>query len=261
MAEEETRRICIASGKGGVGKTVIALNLGLALGKSGKDVILLDADLDMANLEVVLDMQGRPITLQDVMKEEADIEDAIYSIEGQEARVVPAGISPNEFRRMDPDKFERVMDDLSKECDIILVDAPAGIGKDTISCFNACQETLLVATPETISAIDASKAKTVSEKMGSPVKGVVMNRVPEKRYGMNNKEITALLNTPVISEIKEDPKIRKAVEEKKPVIDYYPEHQFTKEIKDLTQQLIGKAYKKKKKKTGILSKLKGIFKR
>ena len=62
------RIIAIASGKGGVGKTMLTANLGLTIAKSGKRVVMLDADLDMANLELSLGMEGRPITLQDVLK-------------------------------------------------------------------------------------------------------------------------------------------------------------------------------------------------
>ncbi len=263
MNSEETRKICIASGKGGVGKTVVTANLGISLAQSGVKTILVDADLDMANLEMILGMEGRPITLQDVMKDEADIEDSIYNVRGQEnLKFVPAGISPNQFRRMDPDKFKRIIDQLTDKTQMLILDSPAGIGKDTISCFNACEETLLVVTPESISAADASKAKNASEKMGAEVKGAIVNRIHEKRYGMNDKEITSFLNTPILVKIKEDPKVRKAVSEKEPMIDRYPEHEFSQRIKELTKELIGKRHiKKKPKKKGLLSKLKGIFSR
>ncbi len=261
MAEEEKgRKICISSGKGGVGKSLITLNLGLSIGKTGEDVIILDADIDMANLEMMLGMQGRPITLQDVMRNQANIQDAIYEIPGEEARFVPAGISPTQFRRMDPDKLKRVVDKLAEQCDILLIDSPAGVGKDTIACFNAVDEVFLVVTPETISAADASKTKKVAEKMGAEIKGIILNRLHEKRYGMNDKEITTLLNAQILTKIEEEPEIRKAIKEEEPVIAHLPESQFTKKIKELTQKITGKTYTEEIEK-GIMDKIKSIFSR
>lgn len=263
MPEETARKICIASGKGGVGKTLVTANLGLALGELGYSTIIVDADLDMANLEMVLGMEGRPITLQDVIKGNSDIEDTVYTIKGSDnTKIVPAGISPRQFRRMDPDKFERAINRLAEQCDILIVDAPAGIGKDTIACFHACEELLLVATPESISAADALKARNVAEKMGCEIKGAVVNRVHEKNYGMSNKEIQSFLKTKVLAQFNETPIIRKSTSERKPMTLHYPENKFTKEMYNLAEALTGKTYiKKEKEKKGILSKLKNIFNR
>jgi len=70
--------IAIASGKGGTGKTTISANLAVALSKFGKDVIVLDADIAMANLELVMGLDGKPVTLNDVLAGNASIERAIY---------------------------------------------------------------------------------------------------------------------------------------------------------------------------------------
>ncbi len=259
MEEEKTRKICVASGKGGVGKSIITLNLGLSIARTGEEVIIVDADIDMANLEMLLGMQGRPITLQDVLKDEANIEDAIYNIRGEEAKLVPAGISPTQFGRMDPDKLERITEKLAEKCTVLILDAPAGVGKDTIACFNATDETYLVVTPETLSAADASKTKKIAEKMGSEIKGVILNRVPEERYGMNDKEITTLLNAPIITKIKEEPEIRKALTEEEAVINHLPESEFTQKIKELTKDIVGKETHIREKEKGIMEKIKSIF--
>ncbi len=261
MPEEKARKICIASGKGGVGKTVIAANLALALGETGYETIVLDADLDMANLEMVLGMEGRPITLQDVIQGDADIEDTVYNIKGsKKAKLVPAGISPSQFRRMDPDKLERAVNRLSEQCDILLVDAPAGIGKDTISCFSSCDEVILIVTPESTSAADALKTRNVAEKMGCEVKGAAVNRLSEKNYGMSDKEIRAFLKAPVLAQFKETDTVKKSISESKPMVTNYPENEFTTEVYNLAEAITGKTYiKKKKKKKSILSKIKSIF--
>ena len=70
--------LVISSGKGGVGKTTIAANLGIALSEAGLDVLIFDADITMANLELIFGMEGLPKTIQDVLEDKARPEDIIY---------------------------------------------------------------------------------------------------------------------------------------------------------------------------------------
>lgn len=97
----EGRSIVFASGKGGTGKTTTVANLGVALAQFGKEVILLDADLTMANLSLVLGMEDIPVTLHDVLAREADLKDAIY--EGPAGvKVIPVGSAWRRSRRPSP---------------------------------------------------------------------------------------------------------------------------------------------------------------
>jgi len=254
------RIIAVASGKGGVGKTTIVANLGIALANQGKKVIMVDADLDMANLELVLGMEGRPITLQDVLNGEAQAQDAVYNIT-ENAKVVPAGISPSQFRRVDPEKLQRVVFEYAGNADFVLLDCPAGVGRDTIACLSSCKETILVMNPEPISATDAYKTKIVAEKMGSDVIGVIINMIKGIKGELTQREVETLLEAPILAKIDEDPLVRECVATGKPIVRQYPTSTTSIIINKLASDLTGIAFKVEAPKMSILDKILNFLRR
>ncbi|MEM4222157.1 MAG: cell division ATPase MinD [archaeon] len=254
------RVIAIASGKGGVGKTMLTANLGFALANFDKKVLLVDADLDMANLELVLGMEGRPITLQDVLNEEAKLDDAIYDI-AQNIKFVPAGIAPSQYRRVDPEKLVNVLTQLAVKADFVLLDCPAGIGRDTQACLSAGKEVILVVTPEHMSLADAYKTKIVAEKLGSEVIGVVVNLIKGVKRELKDKEITSLLQVPILGHIKEEGLVREATLSGKPIVAQNPSHPVSQEIYKIAAYLTGSQYVPKVEKENIFKKLLKLFKR
>ena len=160
-----TRVITVASGKGGVGKTTITANLGVALSTYGEETIVLDADVAMANLELILGMEGKSVTLHDVLSGAASIEDAIYEGPGG-VKVVLAGISLEGLRKIKMDRLESALEILVETADILLIDAPAGLEKDALAAIAAAQEMILVTTPEVPSISDALKTKIIANKLG-----------------------------------------------------------------------------------------------
>ncbi len=249
-----SKAIAIASGKGGVGKTTITANLGLALSKLGKKVIMVDADLDMANLELVLGMEGRPITLKEVISGEAEINDVLYEVD-KNAWFVPAGISPQQFKRIDPDKLITIIKEFKKKADYVLVDCPAGIGRDTIACFAACSETILVMTLEPMSATDGYKTYLTAEKMGSEVKGVILNMIKKTKGELSEKDITSLLNVPILARIKVDEELKKSVLKGKPLIKTNESNESIQEIIKTASEITGIPYTKKQAKKSLFSSL------
>ncbi|MBI1973945.1 P-loop NTPase [Candidatus Micrarchaeota archaeon] len=251
--------IAIASGKGGVGKTTVTANLGIALGLAGKKVIMVDADLDMANLELVLGMEGRPITLQDVLTGEAEIQDAVYEV-AQNARFVPAGVSPGK-KRADPEKIARTILQLSSMAEYILLDCPAGIGKDTIACFAACKQTLLILTPEPMSASDAYKTKIAADRMGSELIGLCVNMAKGTQGELTDKEVSSLLEAPVLSKIPYDENLRAAALQGKPILLSNPTTPSAQAIAGLAARICGETYIPVQPRPSFFSKLFGFLKK
>jgi flagellar biosynthesis protein FlhG len=150
------RVMAVTSGKGGVGKTFVSANLAAALAKRGHRVLVLDADLGLANLDVVLNLYPK-ITLHDVFTGKAKIEEAIVRAPGGFS-VLLAGSGMVEYSRLSAevrDDFLRIMNGLTPHYDIVLLDTGAGISDVVLFAVSLASEVLVVATPEPTSLTDA----------------------------------------------------------------------------------------------------------
>src|SRR3989338_2981209 len=202
------RVICIASGKGGVGKTTLAGNVGIALAQNGYSVCIVDADIAMANLSLLLGMQSSPITLHDVLLGEATINDAIY--DGPKGvKLVPSGLSLENYRRVDSERLESVIDSIASQFDFILLDVPAGIEKNVLSAISASDEVLLVATPDPPSIADVLKTNIVAQRLNRKIIGIVLNMVRGEKGEISDTDVMKMLELPVYGIIPYDPEVWK----------------------------------------------------
>lgn len=153
------RIIAITSGKGGVGKTFVSANLAAALTRRGQRVLVLDADLGLANLDVVLNLHPK-ITLHDVFTGKSSLDDAVIAAPGGFS-VVLAGSGMVEYSRLTPEvrnQFLSVIQTLAPRFDVILLDTGAGISDVVLFSVSLASEVIIVATPEPTSLTDAYAA-------------------------------------------------------------------------------------------------------
>lgn len=158
-APVDARIIAITSGKGGVGKTFVSANLAAALTRRGHRVLVLDADLGLANLDVVLNLHPK-ITLHDVFTGKAQLEDAVIKAPGGFS-VLLAGSGMVEYSRLTPEvrnEFFNVIQTLAPRYDVVLLDTGAGISDVVLFSVSLAHEVLIVATPEPTSLTDAYAA-------------------------------------------------------------------------------------------------------
>ncbi len=170
--------VAVTSGKGGVGKTFVSANLAAALAKRGQRVLVLDADLGLANLDVVLNLYPK-VTLHDVFTGKAKLEDAIIRAPGGFS-VLLAGSGMVEYSRLTPevrDDFLRIMSGLVPHYDVVLLDTGAGISDVVLFAVSLASEVLVVATPEPTSLTDAyATIKVLASQQKRQTIRVVVNQ-------------------------------------------------------------------------------------
>lgn len=251
-----TRFIVIASGKGGVGKTTLSANLAVSLAQFGKSVAVIDADVVMANLEIIMGLRNPPVALIDTLTGMVGIEDVMY--EGPcGVRVIPAGITLDGFNEENMEMLKSSLREIPSDIDILVIDAPAG--RDAAMVMDGGQEVIIVTMPEVSSVSDALKMKILAERMGAKVVGTIMNRVEDKSRELTKEEVENTLDSSVISIIPESEKIKEALAYEVPFVLEYPDSEPSIIIKSLAANLIGKRYIPQEK--GFLSKIMGYFRK
>ena len=177
------RVITVTSGKGGVGKTSLSVNLAIQLRRLGKRVVVLDADFGLANIEIMLGIRPQ-YNLADLMFRGKSMNDIVtYGPEG--IGFISGGSGINEMANLTRDQVFRLiqkMAELDQQADVIIVDTGAGIGDSVLEFVAASAEVLLVATPEPTSITDAyallkSLNRNSSYKPGKTVVKIVANQV------------------------------------------------------------------------------------
>jgi flagellar biosynthesis protein FlhG len=177
------RVVAVTSGKGGVGKTSLAVNLGLTLARRGQRVLLFDADLGLANIEVMLGITP-PYTLYEFLYGNKTIEEVIYAGPGG-LQVVSGGSGVNELAHLDSTQRRRILEllpFLRARTDFVLVDTGAGISKNVLGFVSAAEEILLVITPEPTSLTDAySLLKVLAKFKVHSEARLVVNRARDEQ--------------------------------------------------------------------------------
>ncbi|MEM0242936.1 MAG: cell division ATPase MinD [Candidatus Aenigmatarchaeota archaeon] len=236
------RVITIASGKGGVGKTTVTSNLGLALTKLGKSVTIIDANITTPHLAMNFGMFYNPTTLNHVLREESKlIIDAIY-FHDSGLKIIPSSLDVNELQNVDIMKLEKTIKEIPYS-DFVLIDSAPGIGREAVSAMKASKEILYVTNPNIAAVTDVIKINDVAEKMGLKPLGVVVNKVSGKPYELTIGEIEDLVNLPVIAAIPFDRDFERALALGKTYLEINDYSRAAIEFMKLASNIAGEEYK------------------
>ena len=137
----------ITSGKGGVGKTSTAINLGAAINYFGKDVLVIDGNLSTPNVGIHLNSPEVPVNLNHVLLKKADAFEAIYEHKSG-MKIIPSSLSIKELGKIRPMEIKNFKNDFKKISEYIIVDSAAGLGDEAVSAIEMADELIVVTNPE-----------------------------------------------------------------------------------------------------------------
>ncbi len=236
--------IVISSGKGGVGKTTTSLNLATSLAKHGKEVVLVDGNLTTPNVGLHLGLTSFPATLNEVLKNEAALEEATY-LHPYGFKLVPGNLSIRSFAEINTRAIKKIFDELRNKADFVIVDSAAGLGNEAVSILKHADEVIVVTQPELPSLTDAYKVITLAREIGIPIKGVILNKVRNDNFDIGLKAIESLLEVPITGIIEEDKSMREAVYKKKPVVHLKPRSRVAKSFHNISRRVMEGNYKRR----------------
>lgn len=215
-----SRIIGVISGKGGVGKTTVAINLAAALNKwYSKRVLLVDCNITTSHIGLYLGLYSTPITLNDALKGSVPIDKTIYP-HTCGIDVIPASLRLEDLKDVDwnivGDKLSPVFDNY----DFIILDSSPGFNKESLITMKICREVIMVTTPIVHIVADIIKCRQLSEEFNIKPLGVVLNMVRKKSYELTPHEVADMTGLHVLTSIPYDDKVPESIISKAPITSF-----------------------------------------
>jgi septum site-determining protein MinD len=207
-----SRIIVITSGKGGVGKTTVTANLGMAIARSGHRVALVDADFGLRNLDLLLGLENRVVyTAVEVLAGQCRLEQALVKDKRQEGLVLLPAAQSRSKEAVTPNQMKKLLSVLSEKYEYVLVDCPAGIETGFQNAIAAASEALVVTTPEIAAVRDADRVVGLLEAQGIKRIHLIVNRLKpamvQAEQMMSVQDVQELLAIPLIGVVPDDERV------------------------------------------------------
>jgi septum site-determining protein MinD len=237
------RKIAIVSGKGGIGKTALAINLGYLLhNRFNFNTAIVDCNLTTPHLSINLGLYSHPATINHVLMGKARLEEAtIDHILGM--KVIPASSRLSDLEGIDINKLGEALNNSKNN---LILDSSPGIGREGVASIAAADEILFVTHPNTIAAADIYRCSIVAEALNKKVLGVVVNARKGMGHELTNDEIEELTDNMVIGEIPYDLNVEKSMAAKLPVELYCKRSRANDAFYDICSQITGMPVERKK---------------
>lgn len=243
---EPLRVMAVTSGKGGVGKTMLSANLAVLAAKRGKRVLVIDADLGLANVEIVFGVKPKR-HLGDLLTPDIAVDDVLIEVRPG-IHILPAASGIQQLTQLSEGEKLRLftaLDGLSDRFDLVIIDSGAGIGDNVLFFVSIAQEIVLVVTPEPTSLVDAYAAvKVLSQQMGLKDFGVVVNSVVDEMAARDVFQKLCTLADRFLSVrirhlgyITRDENVHRAVMAQKPIADLFTNAPATRALTQIAERL------------------------
>jgi flagellar biosynthesis protein FlhG len=246
LSATRTRVLAVASGKGGVGKTNLTINLAIALARDGKRVVVLDGDLGLANVDVLLGLVPR-WTLQHVVSGERSLEEVICRAPG-DFWVIPGGSGLEELASLSEERRRVLVESLAAldgQFDVLIIDVAAGVSDEVSSFLHAAPEILVVTTPEPTAITDAyAVVKLASQGGADTTFHLIVNQTDDGGEGSQvGRKIRAVarqflgVELNMLGHVPSDMAVAKAVRGQVPLLVAYPHALASRRITEAARRL------------------------
>ncbi len=239
------KKIAITSGKGGVGKTNVVVNLGVALTGMDIKVAILDADYGLGNIDILLGIEPQQ-DISDLLKDTASLEDIM--IEKNGLLIIPAGSGVQSLTQLS--EYQEILlykelKKLEKMADLLIIDTAAGISDNVISLLLAADEVILVVSPDNTSIVDAyAVIKVVAELDAFKSFAVITNMVRDEEEGADvflkfSRAVKKFLNKEVhyLGYVLKDENLLTAMKYQEPVLEKFPDADCSKNFLALAKEV------------------------
>ncbi|AEG18712.1 MAG: cell division ATPase MinD [Methanobacterium paludis] len=253
-----SRFIAFVSGKGGVGRTSLTFNLGVAMSFFGEEIVMLDFDLVMANMDVITGLLNPEATLNDVLVRDKPIQECVYEV-GQGVNVVPTGIHFETLKHINPNyiSWNKIMNEIAEYGDIFLMDLPAGINSNIFEGLPQDTELIIVTNSTMPSVADSLKIRIFFKELNIKIVGFVLNMWYDDKFLLSPNEIESILEVPMVGLVPYDREMERSMALGKSVVEVNPSAPISNAIMQLAADLLGKPYNPiEPDKKGILKRLK-----
>lgn len=245
---KKTRFIAITSGKGGVGKSTISSNMAHVMAKYGLKVGIFDADIGLANLDVMFNVKIHKNILH-VLKGEASVSEILVPIENNLV-LIPGESGEEIFKYASGGLFERFMDEAEvlDDLDVMIIDTGAGIGEHIQLFLRACDDVIVVTVPDPAAITDAYATIKVTARLRDEI-NVIMNQVRsskeaeglfEKINKVAQANIGGALRLNYLGQVSSDPKISSSVKKRALFARDFPTAVPTQELEVIVKRIARK---------------------
>lgn len=207
-----SRIIVVTSGKGGVGKTTVTSNLGMAIARLGRRVALVDADFGLRNLDLLLGLENRVVyTAIDVLAGQCRLDQALVKDKRQEGLVLLPAAQSRTKESISPGHMKKLVAALAEKYDYVIIDSPAGIEMGFQNAIAAAKEALIVTTPEIAAVRDADRVVGLLEAHSLKRIHLIINRLKPRMVQadqmMSVQDVQEILAIPLIGVIPDDERV------------------------------------------------------
>ncbi|MBI4021003.1 MAG: P-loop NTPase [Candidatus Aenigmarchaeota archaeon] len=235
------RIISVMSGKGGVGKTTVATNLGAILSTVfKKQIAVMDCNVTTAHVGAFLGLDHTPVTLNHVLKG-APVTEAVYH-HPSGMKIIPSSLALHDMHGIDialiSDAVKAFYDAYVGQVDVLLLDCAPGLGREALAGIRASDEMLAVTVPYLPAVMDVVRCNHLVRDLGVRNVGVVLNLVGRKRHELSRTEVEGAIGLPVLAEIPADDAVLRSLAKRMPVALADPRARPTRELVRLASAVL-----------------------